>query len=53
MKQLENVLKENGVPWENPLLTLDTLTGCAIPHLRITHRGYVRMKDRQDLSCEA
>ena len=50
MKQLENVLKENGVPWENPLLTLDTLTGCAIPHLRITHHGYVRMKDRQVLS---
>jgi adenine deaminase len=52
MKQLENILKENGVPWENPLLTLDTLTGCAIPHLRITHRGYVRMKDRQVLSWE-
>ena len=52
MKQLEKVLKENGVPWEKPLLTLDTLTGCAIPHLRITHRGYVRMKDRQVLSWE-
>jgi len=52
MKQLENVLKENGVPWGNPLLTLDTLTGCAIPHLRITHHGYVRMKDRQVLSWE-
>ena len=52
MKQLENVLKENGVPWEKPLLTLDTLTGCAIPHLRITHHGYVRMKDRQVLSWE-
>jgi adenine deaminase len=52
MKQLEKVLKENGVPWENPLLTLDTLTGCAIPHLRITHHGYVRMKDRQVLSWE-
>jgi len=53
MKQLENVLKENGVPWRKPLLTLDTLTGCAIPHLRITHHGYVRMKDRQVLSWEA
>ena len=52
MKQLGNVLRENGVPWENPLLTLDTLTGCAIPHLRITHHGYVRMKDRQALSWE-
>jgi len=52
MKQLGNVLRENGVPWENPLLTLDTLTGCAIPHLRITHHGYVRMKDRQVLSWE-
>jgi len=52
MKQLESVLKENGVPWKNPLLTLDTLTGCAIPHFRITHRGYVRMKDRQVLSWQ-
>jgi len=43
----ENSLKQNGVPWENPLLTLNTQGNAAIPHFRLTHRGYVRMKDRE------
>ncbi len=43
----EDSLKQNGVPWENPLLTLNTQGNAAIPHFRLTHQGYVRMKDRE------
>lgn len=49
IKKIEEALKANGVKWEKPLLTIDTLTTPAIPHLRITHRGYVRLKDREIL----
>jgi adenine deaminase len=45
MREFEAKLRSYGVPWEKPLLTLDTLTTAAIPHLRITHDGYVRLKD--------
>jgi len=46
IKRLEASLKENGVQWDKPTLTVDTLSTPAIPHLRITHRGYVRVRDR-------
>jgi len=50
IKKLEAALRGNGVPWESPLLTIDILGTAAIPHLRITHSGYVRFKDRELLS---
>ena len=50
IKRLEAGLRDNGVPWESPLLTIDVLGTVAIPHLRITHKGYVRLKDRELLS---
>lgn len=53
VKKLEASLRKNGVKWEKPALTVDTLTSPAIPHLRITHHGYVRLKDRKILSVEA
>ena len=53
MKRLNGALNENGIPWEKPILTLDTLTSPAIPHLRITHEGYVRLRDREILPLEA
>ena len=52
MKRVEDALRENGVKWERPLLTLDTLGSPAIPQLRITHRGYVQVKDRKILPLE-
>jgi adenine deaminase len=52
MRRLEKILQEKGVPWEKPLTTLDTLTTPAIPHIRITHNGYVRLKDRAVLSWD-
>lgn len=52
MKRVEEALWENGVRWERPVLTVDTLGSPTIPQLRITHRGYVRLKDREILSLE-
>ncbi len=52
VKHLEESLKKNGVRWETPVLTIDTLTTPAIPHLKITHHGYVRLRDREILSTE-
>jgi adenine deaminase len=46
IREFEEKLRRNGVPWENPLLTLNTQGNAAIPHFRLTHTGYVRMKDR-------
>ena len=52
VRKLEEFLKENGVKWEKPILTVDTFGTPAIPNLRITHHGYVRLKDREILSLE-
>jgi adenine deaminase len=52
VKELEESLKKNGVKWEKPMLTIDTLGTPAIPHLRITHHGYVRLRDRVVLPVE-
>ena len=49
VRKLEEGLKKNGVKWEKPILTVDTLGTPAIPSLRITHHGYVRLKDREIL----
>jgi adenine deaminase len=34
------------------MLAIDTLSTTAIPHLRITHHGYVRLRDRKELPLE-
>ena len=52
VKKLEDSLRENGVKWEKPALTIDTLGTPAIPQLRITHNGYVRLRDREILTVE-
>ena len=52
IKHLEESLRNNGVTWEKPMLSIDTLGTAAIPYLRITHNGYVRLKDRKILSLE-
>ena len=52
IKKLEESLKQNGVKLEKPVLTIDTLGTPAIPHLRITHHGYVRLRDRAVLGLE-
>jgi adenine deaminase len=52
VKKLEESLRKNGVKWEKPILTVDTFGTPAIPSLRITNHGYVRLKDRKILSLE-
>jgi adenine deaminase len=52
IKKLEDSLMKNGVKWEKPILTIDTLGTPAIPQLRIFHDGYVRLRDREILSVE-
>jgi adenine deaminase len=52
IKGLERSLRKNGAKWEKNTLTIDTLGTAAIPHLRITHHGYVRLKDRKQLLLE-
>ena len=39
-----------GVPFPNPLLTLITLTGAAIPYLRICEEGLVNLKNGKTLN---
>ena len=52
LRAVADALHQAGVPWEDPLLAVDTLTTPAIPHLRVTHRGYVRLRDRALLPLE-
>jgi adenine deaminase len=52
VRRLEEFLRKNGVKWEKPALTVDTLGTPAIPYLRITHRGYVHVRARKTLSVE-
>jgi len=52
LRQVEDSLRKNGVPWEKSMLSVDTLGTPAIPHLRITHDGYVRLRDQKTLSLE-
>ncbi|MHB1343205.1 MAG: adenine deaminase C-terminal domain-containing protein [Thermoleophilia bacterium] len=47
LRGLVTALRAAGIFWEDPLLAVDTLTTPAIPHLRMTHRGYVRLRDRE------
>ncbi len=50
--KIERILRELGVKWENPFLTLLVMGTAAIPHIRITHKGYVRLRDRALLGIE-
>lgn len=52
LQGLTDAMHEAGVPWEDPILAVETLTSPAIPHLRMTHRGYVRLTDRALLPRE-
>jgi adenine deaminase len=52
VRKLEESLGENGVKWEKPVLTVDTLGTPTLPHMRITHQGYVSVKDRRILPLE-
>ena len=42
---VQGALRSLGCDLPNPLQTVETLTTAAIPHLRITPEGYVRLRD--------
>jgi adenine deaminase len=45
MEEINKITKDLGFPFDDPLLTLVTLTGAAIPFLRICEEGLVNLKD--------
>jgi adenine deaminase len=45
LQKIKSVVSELGVPFPDPLLTLITLTGAAIPYLRICEEGLVNLKN--------
>ncbi|WP_246556206.1 adenine deaminase C-terminal domain-containing protein [Desulfonema magnum] len=49
MKDIKHTVSELGVPFPDPLLTLVTLTGAAIPYLRICEQGLVNLKHGKTL----
>lgn len=55
LEDLKQVLQSLGVTLPDPLLTLNTLTGAAIPYLRICEEGLVNLKNgkRVDLFVES
>ena len=45
LQNIQSALKERGVGFPDPLLTLITLTGAAIPFIRISEEGLVNLKN--------
>ncbi len=50
LEKLKRVLQALGVTLADPMLTLNTLTGAAIPYLRICEEGLVNLKDGKTVS---
>jgi adenine deaminase len=50
LKDVNRSASDMGVPFPNPVLSLITLTGAAIPYLRICEEGLVNLKDGKTLS---
>jgi adenine deaminase len=49
LKELTKAAQNLGVRFPQPMLSLTTLTGAAIPYLRICEEGYVNLKDGQQV----
>jgi len=47
LREIKNAVAQLGVSFPDPLLTLITLTGAAIPYLRICEEGLVNLKNGQ------
>jgi adenine deaminase len=45
LQEIKSAVSNLGIPFLDPLLTLITLTGAAIPYLRICEKGLVNLKD--------
>jgi adenine deaminase len=53
LKEIKNIVNRLGVDFPDPLLTLITLTGAAIPYLRICEEGLVNLKSGKRLALVA
>jgi adenine deaminase len=56
IQEVKTALARLGVGFPDPLLTLITLTGAAIPYLRICEKGMVNLKTGEhfsDIICNA
>jgi adenine deaminase len=49
LEEVNMAARELGVPFPSPVLSLITLTGAAIPYLRICEEGLVNLKDGKAL----
>ena len=49
LQEIKQEISQLGVPFPDPVLTLITLTGAAIPYLRICEEGLVNLKNGQTL----
>ncbi len=49
MEKIKTTIGKLGVDFPDPILTLITLTGAAIPYLRICEEGLVNLKDGKTL----
>ncbi len=49
-KDVANTAKNLGIPFPEPILSLITLTGAAIPYLRICEEGLVNLKDGKNVN---
>lgn len=45
LRAVESALRDLGRTSATPILTADIMTTAAIPHIRTTDRGYVRLRD--------
>ena len=50
MEKVINAAQKQGVPFPDPILSLITLTGAAIPYLRICEEGLVNLKSGENVS---
>jgi adenine deaminase len=50
LQEIKKAISHLGVPFPDPLLTLITLTGAAIPYLRICEEGLVNLKNGKTLA---
>jgi len=50
IEEIKRAIRDLGVPFDDPLLTLMTLTCAAIPFLRICDEGLVDLKDGETVS---
>jgi len=53
LRDIKKAVSDLGVTYPDPLLTLITLTGAAIPYLRICEEGLVNLKDGKTLEVIA